>query len=93
MRVRPGSGAMKEGAEGIVNMANMNVTERGEWFRVTSDGLQLSHRDLDIDDGLRVQPWNGSRAVVVDAARDRSELLRNSIPLRFIFKGPAWIVG
>ena len=93
MSVRPFPWAMKERAEGIVNVGNMNVAERGEWFGVTADGLQFLHRDLNIYDGLRVEPWNGSRAAVVNAAGDRSEFLRDSIPLRLKSKRPAWIVG
>jgi hypothetical protein len=92
MSVRPFPWAMKERAEGIVYMGNMNVAERGEWFGVTPDGLQPSHRDLNIYDGLRVEPWNGSRAAVVNAAGDWSELLRDSIPLHLKFNGPLWII-
>jgi hypothetical protein len=52
MRVRPFPWAMKERTEGIVSMGNMNVAERGEWFGVTADGLQVLHRDLNVYDGL-----------------------------------------
>src|SRR5215831_4199339 len=89
MRVRPFPRAVKEWAERIVNVGNMNVAQRRERFGVTSDGLQPLHRDLNIDDGLRVQPRNGSRAVVVNAAGDWSESLRNPIPLCLKCKGPA----
>ena len=73
-------------------MGNMNVAQRRERFGVTPDGLQPLHRDLNIDNGLRLQPWNGSRTVMVYAACERSEFLRDSIPLDFEFNGPAWIV-
>ena len=92
IRMWPFPRAMKEGADGVVNMGNVNVAECGERFGVTPDGLQLLHRDLNINDGLCVQPRNGSRAVVVDAVGDLSEILGDSIALCFKFKRPARIV-
>jgi hypothetical protein len=38
MRVRPFLRVMKEEAEGVVSMGNMNVAERSERFGVTPDG-------------------------------------------------------
>jgi hypothetical protein len=83
---------MKEGADSIVNMGNVNVAECGEQFGVILDGLQLLRRDLNVYDGLCFQPGNGSRAVMVDATGDLSEPLRDSSPLRLKFKGPARVV-
>ena len=92
IRMRPYPWAMKEGADGVVNMGNVKVAECGERFGVTPDGLQLLHGDLNINDGLCVQPRNGSRAVVVDAVGDLSDTLGNSIPFRLKFKRPTGIV-
>ena len=89
VRVRPFPWAMKEGADEIVNVGNVNILECGKRFGVKPDRVQLLHRDLNIYDGLRIQPRNGSRAVVADAAGDFPESLRDSVPLRLKFKRPA----
>jgi hypothetical protein len=56
--VGPYGRPMEEGAEGIVWMRHVDVTELCETVCVFLDGLKATNRDLDVDDGLRGEPAN-----------------------------------
>ena len=92
MRVRPFTWSMKERTHGVIQVWHMNIAERGERVCVAMDRLQLFHGNLNVNDGLRLQPRNRRRAVVVDAISEFPEGARNAISFRLEFQNPARIV-
>jgi hypothetical protein len=84
---------MKERAEGVVGMKHVNVAEPGERLGIQTNRLQLSHRNLYVNDRLRFKSRNGGRTVMLDAVRYFTEHMRDAIPFRLKFQNPGWIVG
>ena len=88
----PFPGPMKERAEGVVSMMHVNVAERCERLCIQTNRLQVSNRNLYVNDWLRFKPRNGGRAVMLDAVRYFAEHMCDAIPFRLKSQNPAWIV-
>ena len=92
MGVRPRPRTMKERTKCIVGVRHVHVSELTQPARKRADWVDLFERDLNVDNRLRRQPWNGRGAVVIDAASQAAERSGNPIPFRLELENPPRIV-
>ncbi|HEV8260270.1 MAG TPA: hypothetical protein VGQ19_05870 [Burkholderiales bacterium] len=66
MGMRPPGWSVEKRAKGVICMGSMAVTQSPQENCIPLDGVKVFNRDLDVDDWLGCETWNGGRAMVVD---------------------------